>query len=516
MNDYHVYNAALYLRLSREDELSGHSESIQNQRDLLTRYVLDKGWNIVDVYIDDGFSGLNFDRPDFKRMISDIEQGKINLVITKDLSRLGRDYIDTGYYLERYFPTQKVRYIALNDNIDTVQDMGNNDLSPFKAVINDMYAKDISKKVRTSFDVKRHKGEFIGAFAPHGYAKDPNDKNKLIIDEEAAAVIKRIFNLYIGGESIGGIVRCLNEEAVPCPTKHKRKTTTYKNAMIKRYVWTHETVKRILTNPTYIGNMAQRRQEKINYKLEKYRKIPQEEWIIAEGTHEPLIDKADFDFVQELIAKKIVHYSQPKKAVHVLNGLLFCQDCGAKLTYRRNNQKKMVTLCMTYSKFGVTQCSNHAMQETKLEAYVFEHLRKTAKKALSEGFCEQFDDLEIAYEDNSASEKECVIVRLAEIKGIIKSLYTDKLKGIIDEELFVEMSGQYSGEKTQLSKRLAVIEKEESAQPANHDYKSLIRKIVDFEVIDRAILVKLINRIEVSENKEIFIFYNFANPAKTA
>ncbi|MCL2399355.1 MAG: recombinase family protein [Defluviitaleaceae bacterium] len=512
MNDYQVYNVALYLRLSREDELAGQSESIQNQRDFLTRHVLEKGWNICDVYIDDGFSGLNYDRPDFQRMLADIEQKKINLVITKDLSRLGRDYIDTGYYLERYFPTQKVRYIALNDNIDTMQDTGNNDLSPFKAVINDMYAKDISKKIRTSFDVKRHKGEFIGAFAPYGYAKDPNDKNKLIIDDVASEVVKRIFSLYIGGESMGAIVRRFNDEGLPCPTKHKNKTTTYKNAMIKRYIWTQETIKRILTNPSYIGNMAQRRQEKINYKLEKYRKIPPNEWIIAEGTHEPLIDKSDFDFVQELIAKKIVHYSKSEKTEHLLNGLLFCQDCGAKLTYRRNTQKKMIAICMTYSKFGVTQCSNHAIQETKVEEYVFNHLRETAKVALSSDFGDKFNDLKIAPDENK---KEPITQRLAEIKGIIKDLYTDKLKGIIDEELFVEMSGQFSSEKIRLSKRLAEIEAE-SITPINYDYKSLIRSIANFEVIDRVILVKLINRIEISENKEIFIFYNFPNPIKTA
>jgi len=512
MIDYLVYNVALYLRLSKEDELVGQSESIQNQRDFLTRHVLEQGWNIVDVYIDDGFSGLNFDRPDFKRMVTDIENKRINLVITKDLSRLGRDYIDTGYYLERYFPTQKVRYIALNDGIDTMANSNNNDLSPFKAVINDMYAKDISKKIRSTFDTKRKNGEFIGAFAPYGYMKDPNNKNAFIIDDEVAEVVKRIFSLYIGGESISGIARRFNDEDIPCPAKHKLKTTTYKNAMIKRYLWTHETVKRILTNPSYIGNMAQRRQEKINYKVEKYRKIPPNEWIVAEDTHEPLIDKADFDFVQELIAKKVVKYSQPERTEHLLNGLLLCQDCGAKMTYRRDSTKakKMMAICTTYSKFGPTYCSRRAVKESEVENYVLDHLRQTAKNVLSKDFCDRFDGLKA---DNDHSEKERIVKRLAEIKNTIKALYTDKLKGIIDEEIFIEMSSQFSGEKERLTKRLTGIETT-AQKSTSHDYKSLIQKIVDFEVVDRTILVKLINKIEISKDKEIFIHYNFSDPSK--
>jgi len=511
MMDYQLYNAALYLRLSKEDELAGQSESIQNQCDFLTKYVVEKGWNIVDVYIDDGFTGLNFNRPDFKRMIADIERKKINLVITKDLSRLGRDYIDTGYYLERYFPTQKVRYIAINDGIDTMVNSGNNDISPFKAVINDMYAKDISKKIRTSFDVKRQNGEFIGAFAPYGYIKDPANKNAFLIDEEVGEVVKRIFKLYISGESISGIARRFNDEGIPCPTKHKNKTTTYKNAMIKRYLWTHETIKRILTNPSYIGNMAQRRQEKINYKVEKYRKIPPSEWIVAEDTHEPLIDKADFDFVQELIAKNVVKYSQPERVVHLLNGLLICQDCGAKMSYSRNSSKHMRVICATYSKFGPKQCSYRSMKESDVEEYVLNNLRETAKIALSKDFCDKFDDLKV---DNDEGEKERIIRRLAEIQGVIKALYADKLKGIIDENIFVEMSGQYSGEKTRLTKRLEEIET--APTKPNHDYKSLIKKIVDFEAVDRTILVKLIDKIEMTKDKKLIIFYNFPNPMKTA
>jgi DNA invertase Pin-like site-specific DNA recombinase len=200
-----TYNVGIYLRLSREDDTINQSESILNQKEYLTRYVLDQEWNLIDIYIDDGFTGTNFDRPDFKRMIKDVESKRINLVITKDLSRLGRDYIDTGYYLERFFPKANVRYIALNDGIDTFQTNSNNDMSPFKSVINDMYAKDISKKVRTTMISKQQNGEFIGAFAPYGYLKSKENKNKLIIDDEASKIVKRIFEMYVQGSGYMGI-----------------------------------------------------------------------------------------------------------------------------------------------------------------------------------------------------------------------------------------------------------------------------------------------------------------------
>lgn len=184
--DTKIYNTAIYVRLSREDERSTESESIANQKDYLMGYVLEQGWNLVDIFVDDGYSGTNFNRPDFNRLIKAIESKKVNLVITKDMSRLGRDYIDTGYYIERYFPEHSVRYIALNDGIDTFANTSNNDMSPFKSVMNDMYAKDISKKVRTTADLKRKNGEFIGSFAPYGYRKDPNNKNKLLVDQAVA------------------------------------------------------------------------------------------------------------------------------------------------------------------------------------------------------------------------------------------------------------------------------------------------------------------------------------------
>jgi hypothetical protein len=260
--------------------------------------------------------------------------------------------------------------------------------------------------------------------------------------------------------------------------------------------------------------MTQGKQQKINYKLEKYRKIPRENWIIAEGTHEPIIDKDDFELIQELIQKKILHYHVPERAEHMLNGFIYCKDCGMKMTYRRNKQKKMCVVCMTYSKFGVAHCSSHLMNEEVIEKYVIADLRRTAKKALKKGFSEQFEGLEL--EETDSGEKEQLENRLSAIKDIIKNLYEDKLKAIIDEDLFIEMSSKYNVEKINLANKLMHLENQALKPTVKYDYKSIIEKITNFEIIDRGILAKLINKIEISNDKEIFITYNFCQPRKTS
>lgn len=265
--DKKIYNAGLYLRISKEDEISGESESITNQKDYISRYVIENGWNLTDIYIDDGYTGTNFNRPEFKRMLKDLEAKKINMVITKDMSRLGRDYIDTGYYIERYFPEHDIRYIAINDGIDTFAlNNSNNDMSPFKSVMNDMYAKDISKKIRTSLSVKKRNGEYTGAFTPYGYIKDPKDKNKLLVDPDTVGIVKRIYEMYVGGQSFRQIQTTLNNEGILSPGAYKQQTTTYKNT--SRYgLWSFEGVKQILINRTYTGDMTQGKFVKLSYKI---------------------------------------------------------------------------------------------------------------------------------------------------------------------------------------------------------------------------------------------------------
>ncbi|HOV26375.1 MAG TPA: recombinase family protein [Pseudobacteroides sp.] len=515
LNDTETYSVGIYLRLSKEDEIAGQSESISNQRDYITSYVLEQGWDIYDFYIDDGYSGLNFDRPAFKRMISDIENKKINLVITKDLSRLGRDYIDTGNYIERYFPQRNVRYIALNDGIDTFASSANNDMSPFKSVINDMYAKDISKKVRAVLDTKRKKGQFIGAFAPYGYKKDPTNKNNIIIDEVAASVVRRIYSSYLSGQSMHAIVKMLNSEKVLSPAKYKMTNSNYKNARAKHYLWTQECISRILTNPSYMGNMTQGRQVKINYKLEKYRKIPRRNWIVAEGTHEPIISPEDFMTVQELIKRKMVHFDKGEKATHLLNGLLFCGECGSKMTYRRNYSKKMIVMCMNYSKYGPGLCTRHSMKEEVVESCVINQLKKISQHVLNDDFYKQFESFRPNKDKRIDNELQLVNKMLIEAESVIKALYIDKVKGIIDEDMFLKMSKEYKEQKEILVKRYSeILTKKKSLEKCCYtsDYMEKIKEFANFERPDKTLLSKLIDRIEITDEREINIYFSFPNP----
>lgn len=519
--DTMVYNVGLYLRLSREDEENGQSMSIKNQKDYLVNYVLEKGWNIKKIYIDDGYSGLNFDRPDFKKMIADIENKKINLVITKDLSRLGRDYIDTGYYIERYFPQKNIRYIALSDGIDTFAKSANNDMTPFKSVLNDMYAKDISKKIRTVMDTKRINGQFIGAFAPFGYLKSKENKNKLIIDPVASETVKQIFEMYLNGCSMAMIAKALTDECVPTPTEYKKsvQNLSYVNVNIKYNVWRTETIKGILTNPTYIGNMAQHRSEKISYKMNKFKKIPRKDWIIAEDTHEAIISKEDFNTVQERIKQKSQLQYPVERVNHLLGGIIFCGDCEMPMTFRRVGKKKeFICLCSGYSRFGKDKCQRNVIKEDILNEYVLSHLKSISEKAIDnkDEFCKSFNienvDLNII---NAEKETEKILKRLTEIKKIIKSLYEDKVRGIISEDNFLTMISEFNEEKEMLSKKLSKIEEEASQAQENKNPEQvfeLIKNIVSFDTVSPLLIGQLIESIYIYKSNEIVINYKFSNP----
>lgn len=518
-----IYNVGLYLRLSREDEENGQSVSIKNQKDYLMNYILEQGWNIYDVYIDDGYSGLNFDRPAFKNMIKDIEDKKINLVITKDLSRLGRDYIDTGYYIERYFPQKNIRYIALSDGIDTFENSSNNDITPFKSIINDMYAKDISKKIRTVMDTKRINGKFIGAFAPFGYVKSKEDKNMLVVDNQSAHIVKRIFEMYLSGCSMAEIARVFTDEKILTPTEYKNKVQNlaYVNVNSKFNVWRTETIKGILTNPTYIGNMAQHRSEKISYKVQKFKRIPRADWIIAENTHEPIISKEDFEIVQERILKKACLSYPTERVNHLLAGLIFCGDCKMPMTFRRLGVKKeFVCMCSGYSRFGKDKCQRNIIKEDLLNQFVLTRLKEISTKAISniDEFCNNFSatDIKLAYE-KADKEKREIQKRLDEIRTVIKSLYVDKVRGIISEENFLMMSSEFDNEKETLSNRLLKIEeksKQESQYQSPKEFVELIKGIVSFESVSPLLIGQLIESVEVYKSKEIDVNYKFKNPIK--
>lgn len=515
------FKAAIYCRISNEDTIkelkNSESESIKNQKDILTKYVLEQGWELVDVYIDDGYTGTNFDRPGFNRLINDVESGLVNLVITKDLSRLGRDYIDTGYYLEKYFPEKRVRYIALNDGVDTFESSSKYDITPFRSVINDMYAKDISVKVRSSMDSKRMNGKFIGAFAPYGYEKDPKDKNRLVINEETAPVVKRIFTMYLQGMGLGKIAHILNEERVITPTEYKVKTSNYKGTS-KVSLWNTNTVKCILKNPTYTGYLAQNKCKKVSYKSKKMRAVPREDWIVVEGTHEPIVDIQVFQDAQKIMYRKSNPNYCNRKTTKLFSGFVFCGDCEAYMTYTSTPSGKEYLICSTYKRFSSKYCSRHSLMEDELKQMVIEDIRKIVqltidKTYLMDAVKRKRKNLPI---QNLHNDMKNIERRLEEIKRINKSLYQDKFKGIITEEEFVNLNNEFNKERFRLNETYQALKQKldslsEQSKETEKVYQ-LVEDVLQIKRLDRYVLEKLISKIEVYEDKHVKIEYRFKNP----
>lgn len=470
---------------------------------------------MIDIYVDDGYTGTNFNRPDFIRLISDISSGKIDLVITKDLSRLGRDYIQVGYYTENYFPQRNVRYIAVNDGIDTFSKTSNNDIGPFMSVINDMYAKDISKKVRTVKRTKAEKGEFIGAFAPYGYKKKPEDITKLVIDEEPAEIVKYIFNEYVSGKGLAYIAHRLNEKGVDCPSVYKQKESKYHCKAVAN-LWGHNTIRKILTNKAYTGDLIQHKGEMVSYKVKKYRLLPEEEYLIKENAHEAIIDKKTFELAGDILKRKAHNIHKKENTEHLLAGLLYCSVCHNKYTYQVQSGLKddMVVICSMYNRYGKDYCTRRAIRERKLNKYVIEDLRKNlTEKIDTERLINSIDKSKISTEKKSI-EKSIVEnkKRIETINQILKTAYEDRVNGIIDTNQFVTYSEGYKQEQKELISKTEKLEQklEDYETSKENEIMKYIKEIVNFENINRNIILNLIDSIEISDKENIKINYKFA------
>ena len=511
------YKVAIYLRLSRDDETVGDSESIINQREFLTKYVKSQTkWELVDIYIDDGYTGTNFNRPDFIRMKKDIEAGKINLIITKDLSRLGRDYIETGYYLEKYFPQKRVRYIAVNDGIDTYEkNNGNNDMGAFKSVVNDMYAKDISKKVRTAKKTKAEKGEFIGAFAPYGYKKDPNDITKLVIDDEVADVVRYIFSEYNKGNGLSFIARRLNERKIECPSIYKQRTCKF-HCKTLTGLWGHETIKSILTNRVYIGELIQRKGEMVSYKVKKYISLPESEHTIKKNAHEPIISEEEFNLAQDMLKLKNHRSHSKQTKEHLLSGLLYCPRCGNKYRYQKQPGLKddMVAICSMYNRYGKEYCTRVAIKESILDKAVKDDLKAMAKEKVNSQKLISLEEVNNIRKDKAKLNKSKFDFerRIAQIDRIIKASYEDKVNGILTVEEFIKITDEYKKEKQELKVKVDELEKNISTykETKEDELTRIIKNITDFDNINKETIVSLINRIEIIDSETIKIYYKFS------
>ena len=511
-------NVGLYIRLSREDDdKTLESESITNQKSLLTQYVKENNLRLVDIYIDDGYSGTNFDRPEFKRMIDDILKGKINMVITKDMSRLGRDYIGTGELIEKFFPTHGVRYIAVTDNIDTYLDNSNNDIAPFKAIMNDMYAKDISKKIKSSLRAKQKEGKWVGGRTPFGYIQDPNNKNKLIIFEEQAVVVRRIFDMCLEGLSSYKIALRLTNEKVKTPAEYY--SFEWKNNYHLNYgLWHAKTIRDILTNRMYIGDLVQNKRNKVNYKVKKIIKNNPENYIVVENTHKAIINKDIFYEVQKRIPKNVGR--NEKKETHLLDGLLYCGDCGHRIsvTSRRKKDNRCYTICnyyRTYMKYHV--CTTHSNNYDILEKVILNTLKELCLNYIDKKKIKE-EALKNINEDGKKNIKKEISFLETEINNInnnLDNIYIDKLNKVITEEQFNRVKNKLENElKIKQNRHMELISdvNEKSNNETNHKkIDKFIDELLSMENPSRELIVNLIDKIEIFEDKKINIKVSFNN-----
>ncbi len=518
MNDQ-IWKVAIYTRLSREDEKDEkyrrQSESIENQVKYLKSIVTAKGWILVDIYKDDGYTGTNFDRPDFKRMLEDIDNGKINLVITKDLSRLGRDYIETGRYIEKIFPSKNIRYIAVNDNVDTFDKRNsNNDMTPFKAVINDMYAKDTSNKVRSTILTKAIGGECIKAFLPYGYKKDIINKNKILVDENVAKNVKLIFDLYKSGKTKTQIAKKLNELEILTPLKYKQENTNYYNPNSNAtYKWNSTVINKILRNQIYVGDLVQLKYNKVNYKIKKITKVSKDEQIVILNNHEPIIDRNIFNIVQEMLDKQTNEWNYSNREKHLLTGLVFCK-CGSRITYNKNHGKVFRCVCSSYKKYGNQFCSNIHLKETELIEMVTNSLKKNVSTYLN---LKEMKYPSILPKQNNTQELAKLTKKKDKINKTITNLYEDKISGNISTETFKVLIKKYEKQKKEINVQISAIPKnKENNQELKLSYKQLeetMKKVLKFDTINednKSLVFKLIDKIIIDDNK-ININYKFNN-----
>ena len=510
------YKVGIYIRLSKEDEEKekySESESVQNQRTLLMEYIKENKLNFISEYVDDGVSGTSFDRPAFNKMIDDIEQGKINMVITKDLSRLGRNYVQSGYYTETYFPEHNVRYIAILDNIDTALDSANNDIAPFKSILNEMYAKDTSKKINSVLQSKRNNGEYLGT-APYGYKKDPENKYHLVIDEEAAEVVRTVFRMFLEGYGTMQIADYLSEQKIPIPSDYNKRNRGTKS--ISYGLWPQSTVRFILSNEVYTGTVVQGKRKKISFKSKKFVDVPEEDWIRVPNMHEAIVSKEDFER-----AKKILEATKGSRIVendYLFKGILQCFDCkgyiGIRSPDKNGNIYGRCQRYARYSKFDV--CSPHNFNYQVFEYNIIVILREICKEYSYKKKLE-----EIAKKSKSKEDKELDLRnKLKTYKTQIEKetrkldlLYEDRLEGIITVDSYIEKANKIKKEVEDYTKRIKEMEQELNGENVQEDKEKKLDNLVDeflnMEKPNKEIIREFIERIEIHSDKQVDIYFNF-------
>jgi len=496
---------ALYCRLSNDDDLQGESNSITNQKAILKKYADENGLGNTQFYVDDGFSGTNFNRPDFMRMMEDVKSGKIGTIITKDLSRFGRDYLMTGQYIEMILPDYDVRYIAINDNVDTLR--SENEMMVFKNVFNDWYARDCSKKIKAVFKAKGQSGKPLGK-PPYGYKKSETDKNVWIVDDEAAEIVRQVFQMCIDGYGPAQIAKALRNDNILIPTayeqsKGKGGTRPFRNPTY----WGEQTINKMLDRIEYAGHTANFKTKKKSYKNKKKIDNPKSEWQIFENTHPAIISQHDFDLVQEL--RKNKRRIQKCEEVNPFSGMVYCADCGKKMYLCRAksiNTDQEHLKCGTYAK-RKDECSAHFIRTVVLEelvlselrkitTYVREHEEEFVELAIQNSAQKQSAELKAAKKKLAQSEK-----RVLELDKLFTRLYEDNVSGKISDERFEMMSKNYEAEQKELrqvvSELTAFVQASEQKNADTARFIGIVRKYSEIPKLTPEIMHEFIETIVV-------------------
>lgn len=507
---------ALYERLSRDDELQGESNSIINQKAFLEDYAKRNGFTSIRHFTDDGVSGTTFDRKGFQAMIAEVEAGAVATIIVKDMSRFGRDYLKVGLYTDVLFKDKGVRFIAINNGIDSDK-QGDNDFTPFLNIMNDNYCFQTSKKIRQVFDYKRRNGQYIGSFAPYGYVKHPKDKHQLIVDPDAAETVKLIYSLFLQGTAKRAIALHLNEHGIPSPTAYRRiKGLPVSSTVADDPMWGARMIHEVLTNPIYTGDLVQGRRRVKSYKVHQIEAVPEEEWVTVPDTHEAIIEHETFDKVQGLM-KRDTRTAPKGRELHLFSGFLKCADCGKAIT-RSQSGKNVYYACSTYKNRSRLACSMHSIKHNRLEAAVLFAVRQQVHLAVSYS--------EIIARINTAPVKKSQSIRLddlitakerelAKITRYKQSLYQDWKDGEITQQDYRDMKADYERQTITVTAVLdnLTAERAELANGVDNEHPALVAfmQYQNIDTLTRDILVELIDHIKVYENGNISVRFKFAD-----
>ena len=518
MNTNETYKVGIYLRLSKDEAKDRESASIANQREYIWEYIRDNQLTYVDEYVDDGFSGGNFDRDGFNRMIHDIETKKINMIITKDLSRLGRDHIETGYYAERYFPEKRIRYVARGDRYDSLDPNSHSILMKF--AYNDMYIQDISQKIIEILNTKKKQGKFMGGVAPYGYKRNVTvDKHELIVDEEVKDNVIRIFEMFNNGIGIQKICNIFTDEKIPIPSIHQNQTRGNKSTTFG--IWKSKTIENILTNPTYMGNLTQCREKKVSYKSKKRIRTKKDAWIIAEGKCPAIVDKETFDTAQNIYQKN--KNRNQKSHEYLFRGFLYCKECGHTISINEYKWKKQgkevvkhICFCNYYKKYTRHNvCTPHRLDYDELEKALLKEIKKMCRKYLKTNNLETLlknNDKTLKMQYNLEMKKLRIENEIKVQNACIDKALNDFYKEEITKEVYTRQYNLINDnikrlvdETKEIDNQLLLLK----AKATNDDskYTKIINEYLELKKPTKKLLSSLIDKIEIDENLNVKVYY---------